>query len=195
MMGEPFKKIASSQDHTVWLTQPKELEELRKRREIAFQVAQGKLIDSGGNVETAMQTAEAFGRGLFAEFINNKVDCQTMDAWITPLVEHVLNPLGTGAIFTSITKDEATSRIFRCPLHETAEEPHMASLFTYGFLRGMLLSAFPRGELLLDRSMAHGSPTLDFTFKMQANSVERGERERVKQLHRNHCNPKKEEER
>lgn len=192
-MGEPFKKIASSQDHTVWLTQPKELEELLKRRDVAFQIAQGKLNDSGGKIETAMQTAEAFGRGLFAEFINNKADYQTMDTWITPVVEHILNPLGTGAIFTNITEQEATSRIFRCPLHENAQDPHMASLFTYGFLRGMLLSAFPRGELLMKSSMAQGSPTLDFTFKTQATGTEWRERERVKQLHHCHGNLKNKE--
>ncbi len=191
-MGEPFKKIASSQDHTVWLTQPKELEELLKRREIAFQVTQGKLKDSGGKIETAIQTAEAFGRGLFAEFINGKADYRTMDKWVTPVVEHILNPLGTGATFTNITEHEATSRIFRCPLHEHAEDPHLASLFTYGFLRGMLLSAFPQGELLMKSSMAHGSPTLDFTFKTSPNSTERGERERVKYLHHNHSNQKNE---
>lgn len=192
-MGEPFKKIASSEDHMVWLTQPKELEELLKRREVAFEVAQGKLNDSGGKIETAIQTAEAFGRGIFAEFINNNADYPTMNTWLTPVVEHVLNPLGTGAIFTSITEQEATSRIFRCSLHENARDPHMASLFTYGFLRGLLLSAFPQGELLMKSSMAHGSPTLDFTFKTRSNSTERGERERVKQLHYHHGNQKNKE--
>jgi hypothetical protein len=67
-MSAPFKKIESG-DNAVWITQPDEMETLLKRRETAYNVAKGKLIDSGGKVETVMQTAEAFGRGLFEDLI------------------------------------------------------------------------------------------------------------------------------
>ena len=70
-MGEPFRKI-ESRDHTVWITQPNEVETLLKRREIAFNVAKGKLADRDGKIETVMQTAEAFGRGLFEDFIKKE---------------------------------------------------------------------------------------------------------------------------
>lgn len=180
-MGEPLRKIASSRDHTVWMTQPNEVETIMKRRDIAFDVTKGKLTENG-KIETAMQTAEAFGRGLFSDFIKNESTAWTMNTLIEPMTEHILNPMGTGATFTNITEDEATSLIFRCRLHDEADEPHMASLFTYGFLRGMLRSAFPHGELLMGSSMAEGAPMIELTFKTRATDKDRWERERIKRL-------------
>jgi hypothetical protein len=180
-MGEPLRKIASSRDHTVWMTQPNEVETIMKRRDIAFDVTKGKLAENG-KIETAMQTAEAFGRGLFSDFIKNESTAWTMNTLIEPMTEHILNPMGTGATFTNIKEDEATSLIFRCRLHDEADEPHMASLFTYGFLRGMLRSAFPHGELLMGSSMAEGAPMIELTFKTRATDKDRWERERIKRL-------------
>jgi len=183
-MGEPLKKI-ESKNRTVWITQPNETETLLKRREIAFDVAKGKLADSNGNIETVMQTAEAFGRGLFEDYIKKESGGWSMDSWVKPMVKNVFNPMGTGATFTKITEDEAKSLIFKCPLHEDSGEPQMASLFTYGFLRGMLVSAFPGGELLMGSSIAHGAPMTEFTFKTDATEEERKERERIKKLFTN----------
>lgn len=181
-MDKPFKKI-ESKENIVWITQPDEAETLLKRRETAFNVAKGKLIDSGGKIETVMQTAEAFGRGLFEDFIKRETDNWTMEEWIKPVVENIFNPLGTAATFTSIKKDEAKSLIFGCRLHEDSKEPHMASLFTYGFLRGMLVSAFPRGELLMGNTMAQGAPMIEFTFKANAKAEDLIERERIKKFY------------
>ena len=183
-MSESLKKI-ESRNHTVWITQPNETKALLKRREIAFDVAKGKLADSNGNIETVMQTAEAFGRGLFEDYIKKESGSGSMDSWVRPMVKNVFNPMGTGATFTKITEDEAKSLIFKCPLHEDSGEPQMASLFTYGFLRGMLVSAFPGGELLMGSSMAHGAPMIEFTFKADATEEERMERERIKKLFTN----------
>lgn len=166
-MDGPFKKIESG-NNIVWVTQPNEINTMLKRREIAFNVAKGKLLDSNGKIETVMQTAEAFGRGLFSDFIKKESDDWTIREWLNPIVENILNPMGTGATFTKITDEEADSLIFRCQLHEETEDPHMASLFTYGYLRGMFLSAFPDGELLMERSMAQGAPMMKFTFKANA---------------------------
>jgi len=183
-MSESLKKI-ESKDRTVWITQPNETEMLLKRREIAFNVAKGKLVDSNGNIETVMQTAEAFGRGLFEDYLKKDSNDWSMDSWVKPMVENVFNPMGTGATFTKITEDEAKSLIFRCLLHENSGEPQMASLFTYGFLRGMLVSAFPDGELLMGSSIAHGAPMIEFIFKADATGDDRIERERVKKLFTN----------
>lgn len=181
-MGEPFKRI-ESKDHIVWITQPNEVEKLLKRRKTAFNVAKGKLADSGGKIETVMQTAEAFGRGLFEDFIKKETDNWTMEEWIKPVVENIFNPMGTAATFTTITKDEAKSLIFRCRLHEDSNEPHMASLFTYGFLRGMFISAFPGGELLMGSTMAQGAPMIEFIFKANATDEDILERERIKNFY------------
>jgi len=183
-MSESLKKI-ESKNRTVWMTQPNETEMLLKRREIAFNVAKGKLVDSNGNIETVMQTAEAFGRGLFEDYLKKDSNDWSMNSWVKPMVENVFNPMGTGATFTKITEDEAKSLIFRCLLHENSGEPQMASLFTYGFLRGMLVSAFPDGELLMGSSIAHGAPMIEFIFKADATGDDRIERERVKKLFTN----------
>ena len=180
-MEKPLKEI-KSQDRSVWITQPNEVETLLKRRETAFNVAKGKLVDSNGNIEIAMQTAEAFGRGLFAEYIKEKPEEWTMKDWLESTAKQIFNPMGTGATFTEITDDKARSLMFRCLLHEESNEPHMASLFTYGFMRGMLLSAFPDGELLMGSTMAHGAPMTEFTFKANATNEDRLKREQIKNL-------------
>jgi len=178
-MVKPLKKI-ESRNNTVWVTQPNEVDMLLKRRETAFNVAKGKLIDSGGKIETVMQTAEAFGRGLFEDYIKKKSDNWTMDTWVKPIVENILNPMGTAATFTRITEDEAKSYIFRCRLHEESDDPYMASLFTYGFIRGLLRSAFPNGELTMGGSMAQGSPMTELNYKINPTDRDRLERERIK---------------
>lgn len=178
-MHKELKEI-KSHDRSVWITQPKEVEELLRRREIAFDITRGKFNDSNGNSELAMRAAEAFGRGLFAEHIKEKPEEWNMIDWLESTAGQIFNPLGTGATFTKITEDEARSLMFRCLLHEDSNEEHMASLFTYGFMRGMLLSAFPNGELLMKSDLAKGAPMTEFIFKANATDEDRLERERVK---------------
>ncbi len=178
-MVKSLKKI-ESQDRTVWLTQPDEVEEFLKRQEIAFNVAKGKFADSNGNIELVLQTAEAFGRGLYSEQIKDKPNEWTVKEWLESTSNQIFNPMGTGATFTKIGNDEAKSLLFRCLLHEKSDEPHVASIFTYGFMRGMFLSAFPDGELLMGSTMAHGAPMTELIFKANASNDDRGERERIK---------------
>ena len=191
-MDESLKKIESG-DRTVWITQPNEIENIMDKRETAFNIAKEKLTNEPDKIETAMQIAEAFGRGLFEEFINNKNSEEwTMEKWVKPIVGNIFNPMGTTATFTKITEDEAKSLIFRCQLHENSKEPHIASLFTYGFLRGLLLSAFPDGEILMGSSMAQGAPMIEFTYKTNATEEDRLERKRIKEVFMD--NTKKSEE-
>ncbi len=190
-MGESLKKIESG-DRTVWITQPNEIENILNRREAAFNIAKEKLASEPGKIETTMQIAEAFGRGLFEDLIKKNSDEWTMEKWVKPIVGNIFNPMGTTATFTKITEDEAKSLIFRCQFHEDSKEPHIASLFTYGFLRGMLLSAFPDGEILMGSSMAQGAPMIEFTYKTSATDEDRLERERIKEVFMNN-NTKSEE--
>lgn len=178
-MYEQSKKI-DPRDNTVWVIPPDETELLLKRRETAFNVAKGKLIDSGGKIETVMQTAEAFGRGLFEDFIKKESKHWTMEKWVKPVVNNIFNPMGTALTFTKITDEEAKSLIFRWPLHEESNEPHVGPLFTYGFLRGMFLSAFPDGEILMESTMKKDAPTTEFIFKVKATDLDKLERERIK---------------
>ena len=105
-----------------------------------------------------------------------------MKEWVNPVVENILNPMGTAAAFTKITDTEVSSMIFGCQLHEDSEDPDMASLFTYGYLRGAFLSAFPNGELLMKSAMAQGAPMTKFIFKSNATDEDRLERERIKKF-------------
>ena len=138
------------------------------------------MAESNENVEIAMQTAEAFGRGLFAEHFEGKSGQWTIHEWLETVSEHVFNPMGMGVTITDISEDKATSLMFRCLLHESADDPHLASLFTYGYLRGVFLIAFPDGEVLMKSTMAHGAPMTELIFKTNAGDEDKQERERVK---------------
>jgi len=175
--GEEYK------GHAAWDTRLDIIsEEISKRRDTAFSVALGKLLDTHGNTESIMQTGEAFGRGLFAEFMQEKPDEWTMKEWLDVAMEHIFNPMGTSFTLAEIENDGARSLMTQCLLHENSEELHAASLFTYGFIRGLFLSAFPKGELLMGGTMALGSPVTEFTFKTTASYKDRFERQRVKNL-------------
>lgn len=163
---QPMKKIKKGTD-SIWVTQPKEAELILKRQQKALDIAWGKVNDTG-KIETALFTAEAFGRGIFADFVEAKGKKWTMEKWIKPVVENVFNPMGTGATITDISDDAVTSMVFRYNNENEDVNPYMFSLFNYGFLRGMLKSAFPDGELLLKRSMADGYPVDMFMFKAKA---------------------------
>jgi len=171
-MSNPFKKIESG-DNIVWLTQPKETEKILKRKEVALKIAKGKIQDTGGKIEPAIQTAEAFGRSLFEEYIKNESNEWTMDQWLKPVIKNIFNPMGTAAAFTNITEDEAKSFVFSYSQADESADPYLSSLFTYGFLRGILLSAFPKGELIMRSSMAEGAQVDEFTFKAKLNDDEK----------------------
>jgi hypothetical protein len=179
-MESPIREL-QSRNRPVWLTHPKEHEELMKRRDMAFDVAMKKLIYSRGNIENVMQIGEAFGRGLFADFVQGNNETWTLKKWLEVTVEQIFNRLGNAFTFTEINEDEAHALMTKCRLHEQTNEPHTASLFSYGFIRSLFLSAFPKGELLMGNTMAHGAPMTEFTFKTQASYPDHFERERVKQ--------------
>ena len=105
-----------------------------------------------------------------------------MDQWVKPVVKNIFNPMGTAATFTDITEEEAKSFVFRYKENDyDSADPYLSSLFTYGFLRGMLLSAFPEGDILIHSSMADGSQADEFTFKIKVNEEEKHEIEQNKE--------------
>ena len=178
---EKLLKERESNGSAIWVNEPDEAGEIARRRDTAFNVALGKLLDTNGNLETVMQTGEAFGRGLFEDLVKEKPEKWTMEEWLSSTVEHIFNPLGNAFTFSEIADAEVKSLMTRCPLYENTNEPHVASLFTYGFMRGLLLSAFPQGELLMgDIVETEGRPRTEFIFKTNALFKDRFERERVK---------------
>lgn len=153
---------------------------LSKRVQTAFQVALGKFLDTNGNLEVVIQTAEAFGRGLYAEFLQDKSNIRTMKDWIQSTITEVLQPMGQELITIHTNDIESLSHLTRCPIQQHTQEPHLASLFTYGLLRGLLLSAFPEGELLMGSTLAEGATKTEFIFKTTAQPPDHKERERIK---------------
>lgn len=155
---------------------------ISSRIHTAFDVALAKLVQSCGSVEHVIQTGEAFGRGLFTEFVSEKPMQWTMKRWVQATMDKVFCPLGDFFEVSTLSDEEAFSVMKKPVLHQRTDESHTALLFTYGFLRGMLLSAFPDGELLFDGSVQGVFSDVGFRFKMNASYVDRFERERVKGL-------------
>ncbi|EMR73974.1 hypothetical protein MBGDN05_00604 [Thermoplasmatales archaeon SCGC AB-539-N05] len=181
MKKTSLKKIGSEKK-TVWVTRPNLNEDhlLKKRRESAYKSI-SKVFDEKKDFETVMQMAENFGNTIFKEFVKEKPQKWTMKNWVEPVVKNVFNPMGAAATFTKITDDEARSLIFRCPAPEHFDTSGMPScLFSYGFTRGLLLSAFPEGELVMDKTMSDGFPMCEFVFKAKASDSDKKEKERIK---------------
>jgi hypothetical protein len=153
-------------------------EQMMKWRDSAFKAAVEKLQETSGNPETVMQTGEAFGRGLFEQQLKEKSPEWTMTKWLEKTEEDVFKPLGTEFTFTKISDDIAATFVNRDPLRQVSKESTVASLFNYGVMRGLFLSAFPKGELLChENSIADQQ---EFIFKTHASARDRFERERVK---------------
>jgi hypothetical protein len=165
-----------------WEIEINRSEEIPKRLETAFSVAFGKLLDTQGDIESVLQTGEAFGRGLFTEFVQKKPHDWDIKEWLDVTIENLFSPMGTSFILAELGLDKARTVMTQCDLHGKSDEPYVASLFTYGCMRGMLLSAFPKGELIMGKSIDVGSPMTEFTFKTIASYNDRFERQRVKNL-------------
>jgi len=155
-------------------------EQLTEWCDSAFHAALEKFHDSHGDVETLMRTGEAFGRGLFAQKIQQKTSDWTIGEWLQMTEEDVFKPLGTEFTFTKISQDAATIFMDRDPLNKVSKESTVASLFMYGVMRGLFQSAFPKGELLLNETRKCDSS--EFIFKAHASLKDQRERERVKRM-------------
>ena len=147
-------------------------------RNAAFTAAVDKFLKTKGDTETVMQTGEAFGRGLFTEYLKDPPKEWTMKKWLES-TDQVLTPLGTPLECLKLNSDNAESIITRLTFPDL-EQQEVGSLFTYGYLRGLFISAFPNGELLME-DPSH-APVSAFIFKTHASIKDRFERERVKQL-------------
>jgi hypothetical protein len=155
-------------------------EQMIKWRDNAFHAAMEKLRETHGNTETVLQTGEAFGRGLFSQQLQERSPHWTMNKWLEKTKQDVLKPLGSEFTFTKLSDDTATTFLNRDPLIHRSKESTVASLFTYGVMRGLFLSAFPKGELLLHEPS--GTDQQEFIFKTHASANDRFERERIKRV-------------
>lgn len=166
-----------------WEEEFLDTEQITKWRDSAFQAALEKLQETHGNAEAVMRTGEAFGRGLFAQQFQEKSTEWTINKWLQATEEDAFKPLGTEFTFTDISHDAAKILMKRDPLRNLSKERSATSLFTYGAIRGLFLSAFPKGELLIgEQKTPDQQSSMELIFKTQASVKDKFERERVKQL-------------
>jgi hypothetical protein len=164
-----------------WENDSPEMDQIAKWRDSAFHAAVEKLKEEHGNTETVIQTGEAFGRGLHACRVKEKSPDWTIETWREVIENDVLKPLGTEFTFTKVSHDVATTFMNRDPLRQMHKESTVASLFNYGVMRGLFLSAFPQGELLMNRPESKADQP-EYIFKTHASAIDRFERERVKHV-------------
>lgn len=143
----------------------------------AFQAAVEKLQTEHGNPDTVLRMGEAFGRGLYAQRLKEKSPDWTLKEWVEELQNDVCKPLGTEFTFTKVSPDVATTFMNRNPLTVATQEHNAASLFNFGVMRGLFLSAFPKGELLINEEKA--AYQSEFIFKAYGSAKDKFERERV----------------
>jgi hypothetical protein len=163
--------------HNSWEDLPSQNEQLTNWQKSAFHAAVEKLQTAHGNLDSVMRTGEAFGRGLFAERIKDKAPDWTMKEWLQEIEKDVWKPLGTEFTFTKISHDVATTFMNRNPLAQTPQVRTAASLFNFGVMRGLFLSAFPQGELVINELKNKDQP--EFIFKTNASAKDKLEREHV----------------
>jgi len=142
----------------------------------AFHAALEKLHSGHGSPDSVMRMGEAFGRGLYAQRMKDKPDW-TIKEWLSEIEQDVCKPLGTEFTFTKISHDVATTFMNRNPLAAASHERSAASLFNIGVMRGLFLSAFPQGELVIRECSDEDHPEL--VFKTYASAKDKLERERL----------------
>jgi len=150
--------------------------QLASWQDSAFHAALEKLHTEHGNLDSVMRTGEAFGRGLYAQRIKDKPDW-TIKEWLKEIEQDVCKPLGTEFTFTKISHDVVTTFMNRNPLVQASQERSAESLFNFGVMRGLFLSAFPQGELVMNKIKNKDHPEL--IFKTYASAKDKLERERL----------------
>jgi len=163
--------------HTSWEDAPSDTEPIVNWQSSAFHAALEKLQADHGNADSVMRMGEAFGRGLYTQRIKDKSPDWTIKEWMEEIQKDVCKPLGTEFTFTKISHDVATTFMNRHPLAQTSQGRTATELFNFGVMRGLFLSAFPKGELVLNEIKNEEQP--EFIFKTHASAKDKLERERV----------------
>jgi hypothetical protein len=146
-------------------------------RDSAFHAAVDTLRKDHGTPLTVMRTGEAFGRGLFEQQVKEKSSEWSINEWLQVVEKDVLKPLGTEFTFTRKSPDVATTFLNRNPLTQFSKDSSVESLFNFGVMRGLFLSAFPKGELLMKETAMVQQP--EFILKTHASVNDRVEAERI----------------
>ncbi len=147
-------------------------------RDSAFAAAMEKFHSCHENIETVLQTGEAFGRAIFHTYLEKTREWD-LDQWCTEVTQLLL-PLGDAFEITGGQHDMVATFLRRHPLSRLPQEKPLESLFTYGTMRGLFLSAFPHGELVVSPQPLEEEHPSALIFKLHPSSLDRLTRERVK---------------
>lgn len=175
-MVQPFSKKKDNSSIS-WEDDLPEHERIVDWRDSAFEAAVDHLQKEHGNADTVIRMGEAFGRGLFAQKLKEKSAEWTIKEWLQETEKDVFKPLGSEFTFTRVTHDVATTFMDRNPVKQKPSDSTVESLFNLGVMRGLFLSAFPKGELVLSETTSVHQP--EFMLKTYASAWDRFERERV----------------
>jgi hypothetical protein len=175
-MARPFsnKKLSALVN---WEDAIMENEQITEWRESAFHAAVDSFQREHGTIDTVMRMGEAFGRGLFTQKVKEKSVDWTIKEWLSEIEKDVLQPLGSEFTFTKVSHDVATTFINRNPLNHLSEDRSVESIFNLGVMRGLFLSAFPKGKLVPSETATLGQQ--EFTLKTYASAWDKFERERI----------------
>ena len=184
MVFQPdFQEISSNQTN-ITLKTTSSSKDINERMNIAFKVALEKLLKKNGTLEIVVQTGEAFGRGIFYEFLQKEYSDWTMEEFLNSTIKKVFSPIGTSFNIAEISDDKARSLITQYSFDKNEYElDSIASFFTYGFIRGLLLSAFPKGELLIGDTLLLDVPLTEYIFKANASTLDKSIRNSIKNLY------------
>lgn len=175
-MEESFSQKKHTSQRS-WEDDLTDRENLMDWRKSAFQAAMDKLQRDHGTSDTVMQTGEAFGRGVFAQKIKEKSADWTIKEWLSEIEKDVLKPLGSEFTFTKVSHDVAATFMNRDPHKNMLADRSIDSLFNLGVIRGLFLSAFPKGELVLGETTTLQQPEL--LLKIHPSAKDKLERERI----------------
>jgi hypothetical protein len=134
------------------------------------------------NARAVLDSAEKFGRLVFSECVGKK-DSWTPYEWVVACICKIFNRQGTGVTFTVSHDNEVRAIIHKCPTPERARiSPEVACAFSWGYVRGLWLSAFPEGEALMKCAMAMGCPTCEFVFTIKKSKADENAMEHVMKI-------------
>ena len=164
-----------------WETTTYNPDTLRTWRNTAFNAAKDKYHHNHDNIETILQTGEAFGRAVYDAHLQRTHDWDLDD--LCTEINTLFLPLGDSFEITGGHHDMALTFLRRHTLVHNHQDWPLDTLFTYGTLRGLFLSAFPHGELIVQSEMLNDHHPSSLMFKLHPSSLDRLTRERVKEAY------------
>lgn len=172
-----LKKIESG-DKIVWVTEPNIKPEIIIRVKDAWLIGAVNRLIELGDYEGIKKASKESGEMMFDNLIpeDKKPAKWTPITWAELTTEYIHNPAGAGIVFSDVDNKGITAHYFKCSRPElSSTNPYAACYFHYGIWRTIWRKAFPKGDLIIMRTMSFGAPTCDFKFVVNAKKSDRAE--------------------